>query len=271
MVWALDRIADAATEKLRAHDAALREEDAVYGLDSLSEIALHPLIGAGLAAAGFGVLREQPFPHEWVRKLRAGELTEGAALPVPRDRMRCDLVLTSEPGLTLDDSLIAEKRRRAEAKELAGTLFESLGESHLAPGAVSLAPNHNHEPLARAVQAVVTPEDAFWLEIKLVGQFSYSSGVPGANRTYSSELTRNPLADLKKLAADERICHAGVLLVVFTADEKIARHDLRVLADRALDRDLPVPLTGPIVRGFAVPDRIGNAHCTLCLLPLRKA
>ena len=63
-MWSTDLIADAAADALRARDAALREEDAVYGLDSHSEVALHPLIGAGLGAAGFGALREQPFPHE---------------------------------------------------------------------------------------------------------------------------------------------------------------------------------------------------------------
>ncbi len=270
-MFPLPLIADAAADALRARDADLREEHAVYGLDVLDELAFHPLIAAGLAATGCGVLREQPYPHEWFRKLRPGgpPLRGGASdptliLPIPRDRMRCDLVLTPEPNQKLDDSLQNEKQRRAQAAELQGTLFESLSDSHLAPGSAlptsALPPPTSHIP----------PESAFWIELKLVGQFCNTSGLPGPNRTYTSELTRNPIADLKKLADDDRIHHAGVMLIVFTADEPTARHDLAILAHRCIDRNLPIPLGGPITRSFPIPDRIGNTVCTVCLLGLRK-
>src|SRR5882672_289096 len=106
-MWSVDQIADAIAETLRVRDAALREEHAVYGLDALLETKLHPVIVEGMVAAGFGVLREQPYPHEWFRKLRVQK--DGLALPVPRDRMRCDVVLTPAPGQSLDDSLVNEK------------------------------------------------------------------------------------------------------------------------------------------------------------------
>ncbi len=264
-MWSPSAIADAIAEVLRARDAALREEQAVYGLDAKLETALHPIIAEGLGQHGFGVLREQPYPHEWVRKLRPGTPTlrggspEGLALPIPRDRMRCDLVLTPEPNQTLDDSLHNEKQRRKEAAELEGTLFESLSTSHLAPGAP--LPLHSSS---------IPPESAFWLELKTVGQFCNTSGLPGPNRTYTSELTRNPIADLRKLEDDHRIHHAAVALIVFTADQATARHDLAILAHRCLDKRLPLPLGGPILRTFPIPDRIGNAACTVCLLPLAK-
>lgn len=287
-MWPLDPIADAALDALRARDAALREEHAVYGLDVLDELSFHPLIAAGLAASGVGVLREQPYPHEWFRKLRPGK--SGLDLPILRDRMRCDLVLTPAPNQKLDDSLLNEKRRRADAIELQGTLFESLSQSHLAPGAVvdgfaSVTPPRSDvaEPKASPprhpaslpsstlpLHTSVPPESVFWLELKLVGQFCNTSGLPGPNRTYTSELTRNPIADLKKLADDDRIHHAGVLLIVFTADEQTAKHDLNVLAHRCMDRNLPIPLGGPITRSFPIPDRIGNTVCTICLIGLRK-
>src|SRR5437868_1923692 len=107
-MWPLDPIADAAADALRARAAELREAHAVYGLDARAELDFHPIIAAGLKRSGVGVLREQPYPHEWFRKLRPPKTAregEGLALPIPRDRMRCDLVLTPEPNQTLDDSL----------------------------------------------------------------------------------------------------------------------------------------------------------------------
>jgi hypothetical protein len=264
-VWPLDPIADAAFDALRQRDDELREEHAVYGLDARAELDIHPIIAAGLAHAGsggFGVLREQPYPHEWFRKLRPGK--SGLNLPIPRDRMRCDLVLTPNPGQTLDDALHNERQRRGEAAELEGTLFESLATAHLTPGTPhppTSTPAHLH---------TIPPESAFWLEIKLVGQFTNTSGVPGPNLAYAGEITRNPIADLRKLADDDRIRDAGVLLIVFTADEATARHDLTILAHRLLDMNIPIPLGGPLTRSFPIPDRIGNTLCTVCLLGLRK-
>jgi hypothetical protein len=261
-MWSLDAIADAAADALRARDAALREEHAVYGLDAQQELSFHPLIADGLASAGFGVLREQPFPHEWFRKLRPDAKKPGLALPLPRDRMRCDLVLTPEPGQTLDDSLHTEKQRRVEEAELQGTLFESLSTSHLAPGSSNLKSEISN------LKSRIPPESAFWLELKLCGQYTNTSGIPGPNRTYTSDLTRAPLADLKKLAEDHRIHHAGVLLIVFTENEQIARHDVAILAHRILDRNWPI--SSPILRSFPIPDRIGNTVCTVCLIGMRK-
>ncbi len=271
-VWSTDAIADTVASALQQRDADLRAEQSVYGLDVLPELALHTLIAGGLSLSTqhsalstppWGVLREQPYPHEWFRKLKPD--ATGLSLPLPRDRMRCDIVLTPEPNQTLDDSLLTEKQRRAEAKELEGTLFESLSASHLAPGAA----DPSHLPTSPPSHLLTTPpESAFWLEIKLTGQFTSTSGLPGPNRTYASELTRNPITDLKKLAADHRIHHAGVLIVLFTADERTATHDLAVLAHRVLDKDIPI--ASPAMRHFPIPDRIGNTTCTVCVLALRK-
>jgi hypothetical protein len=262
-MWSPAAIADTIAEVLRARDAALREEQAVYGLDANLETALHPIIAEGLAAHGYGVLREQPYPHEWVRKLKPAKT--GLDLPIPRERMRCDIVLTPEPGQTLDDSLVNEKQRRKEVAELEGTLFESLTASHLAPGAPASELGTRHSALSTC-----PPESAFWLELKSVGQFCNTSGLPGPNRTYTSEITRNPIADLKKLSEDHRIHHAGAALIVFTEGEATAKHDLAILAHRCLDKHIPLPLGGPILRTFPIPDRIGNAACTVCLLALAK-
>ena len=250
-MWSFDLIADSAADALRARDAALREEHAVYGLDAQNELHFHPLIAAGLSAAGFGVLREQPFPHEWHRKLRADKKNTTVALPLPRDRQRCDLVLTPEPDQTLDDSLKTEKQRREDVARHEGSLFALLPTSDL--------------PLPTSA---IPPEAAFYLELKLCGQYTNTSGVPGPNRTYTSDLTRAPLADLKKLAEDHRIMHAGAMLIVFTDGEQVARHDIGVLTHRILDRDWPI--SSPTLRSFPIPDRMGNNTCTICLIGMRK-
>ncbi len=267
-MWSPDDIADALAESLRTHDAALREEQSVYGLDALDELDLHDIIAKGFASTGFGILREQPYPHEWKRKVRAAPAStseisnlKSEILPIPRDRQRCDIVLTPLPNQTLDDSLHNEKQRRAEEAELQGTLFESLSNSPLAPGSIHLKSE---------ISNLTSPESAFWLELKTLGQYTNKAGLPGPNRTYSSDLTRNPLADLAKLTADERIHHAAAAVILFSADEPTARHDINILMNKARTKDLPITLSSPHLRHFPIPDRIGNTLCTVCLIALRK-
>lgn len=249
-MWSCDAIADALIDAIQDRERELRAEHAVYGLDALHEVALHPLLASGLERAGFGVLREQAYPHEWRDK--AAAIASRSGLPEHRDRKRCDLVLTPEPGQRLSDALRNERSHRAETERLRGSLFESIaGES-----ATTRDPS------------VVEPEEALWLEIKLVNQFCVSSGVPGPNTTYTSELTRNPIADLRKLAGDKRICHSAVVVVLCACDEPTARHDLGVLAHRCLDRNLPISL--PTIRATAIQERIGNAVCVVGLLSMRN-
>jgi hypothetical protein len=269
-MWHPDEITDALAAALQHHDAALRQEQSVYGLDALDELDLHAIIAGRLATiTPWGVLREQPYPHEWRRKVRTSSDLKSEvsnlksdALPIPRDRMRCDLVLTPKPHQTLDDSLHNEKQRRAEEAELQGTLFESLSTSHLAPGATG--------PILPPSPLRLPPSEAFWLELKTLGQYTNKSNLPGPNRTYSSELTRNPIADLTKLTADERIHHAAAAVILFSLDEPTARHDLDILMQRARAKDLPITLSSPHIRTFPISDRIGNTMCVVCLIAIRK-
>ncbi|MBY0312799.1 MAG: hypothetical protein K2W85_12080 [Phycisphaerales bacterium] len=249
-MWSIDAIADALIDALQTQESELRAEQAVYGLDALAEVDIHPLLASGLERAGLGVLREHPYPHEWLAKKPSSKSRIG--LPEHRDRQRCDLVLTPSPGQRLNDALHNERSRREEADRLRGSLFESI----------ATPPTTSRDP------ALLDPEDALWLEIKLVNQFCVSSGVPGPNRTYSSELTRNPVADLRKLADDHRIVHAGVAVVLCACDEPTARHDLGVLAHKCLDRNLPIAI--PAFRATPIQDRIGNAVCALGLLTMRS-
>ncbi len=279
-MWSPDDLLDAVAAALARREADLRDEHAVHGLDSWPEVKFHSLLagalGEGRPGQEWGVLREQPYPHEWTRKRRGGKSRRGqdisppidiseyteaeiaaadpvtGELPDPRDRMRCDLVLTPEPGLTLGDPLALVKSTRARKKQAAGTLF----------AAVEAA-----EPPPTPSEGCCPPEDAFWLEVKVVGQFTYSAGIAGPNRSYASELTRGPAADIKKLSSDGRIGHAASLILLFTRDEATAEHDLAQAMHRCLDRELPIG--SPVRRSVPMVDRIGNGVLTACLVPVR--
>lgn len=276
-VWHPDDLLDAFAAALEQREADLRDEHAVHGLDALREVELHAMLAAAFAHSPFGTLREQPYPHEWRRKRRGGskaaiddspspphdpqaeaELVLAAAdpvtgeLPDPRDRMRCDLVLTPARNLKLGDPLALVKSTRARKQQAAGTLF----------AAVEAA-----EPPPAAPVDTCPPEEAFWLEAKVVGQFCYSAGVPGPNASYAAELTRGPAADLRKLSADGRIAHGAALVLLFTRDQSTADHDLAQMLHRCLDRGLP--FASPVRRSIPILDRIGNSLLTLCLIPIR--
>ncbi len=77
------------------------------------------------------------------------------------------------------------------------------------------------------------------------------------------------MTDVAKLAAESGLRHAGALVIVFSADREIARHDLGILHGRCGARDLP--LLSPATRSFAINDRRGNAAATLALFPVLPA
>ncbi|MCE7973783.1 MAG: hypothetical protein DYG92_05555 [Leptolyngbya sp. PLA1] len=227
-MWDPGEVLAAASAGLAAREAEWRAEQAVRGLDSLSELDLHGVLEAGLCGCGWCVLREQPYPGP------------AGSRAFRRERERCDFALLPA-GLTwLRDGPATLRERDARA----GTLFERVP---------------TEEPAGAA-----DPEDAYWLEVKVVGQHAPRQGVPEPNAAYAAELVRAISEDLLKLAKEPRATHAGVLLVMFTEDEATAAHDLDVALHRALDR-------GAAFRGyrrttFPVLDRIGNSCCTTALV-----
>jgi hypothetical protein len=227
-------LVDIAAEALRKRSEELAAEQAVEGLDALSEVQFHPLLAEAFKAVGMGVWPEQPYPGQPGKR------------PKRAERERCDLVLTEDVGAPIGDPVA----RLIELDRAEATLF--------APQAEAMSDERRLTP----------PEEAFWLEVKLVGQFCYSAGIPGANQTYTSELLTVAPSDLPKLARDQRIRHAGLLLIHFTADDEVAKHDLTALMHRCLDRALPVSM--PSIARFSIDDRIGNQRCTLALIPVRS-
>lgn len=107
------------------------------------------------------------------------------------------------------------------------------------------------------------PEAAYWLEIKTVAQFETS----GPFRRYTSELLSPVASDVKKIWNDGVICHGGLLLVLFTADQRTAEHDIAAWHQRCLERGYP--LGTPTVRGLPMTDRIGNAWCQVGVFGVR--
>jgi hypothetical protein len=210
--WSCAALADVLEVGLRRAAEAVEVEQAVRGLDSLRELALHPLLHGALREAGFGVYPEQRYPRDRGKRRRS----EGS---------RCDLVLT--PG----------------GRPLAGEEAQ-LGLFAPAP-AVALG-------------------DALWVEVKVVAQFRELM----PNRAYAQALQHPVWKDVEKLARDPDIAHAVVLLLLFTADEATASHDLDVWAARAGERGLP--LQPREQRSIPIGDRVGHRRCTLALFPLAR-
>lgn len=111
-------------------------------------------------------------------------------------------------------------------------------------------------------------EDALWLEVKVVGQFAVFEGYSRPNPAYSSVLLQEVTRDVRKLSADERIAWGAVLIVLHAKDRETAEHDLGALWKRAVERGLPV--SAPVVRGFAITDRIGNGWCCVGVVRVHR-
>ena len=181
---------------------------------------------------GFDALDElplHPLIHQSLRAAGYGVYAE-ERFPVDRSKRRrssgrrCDITLTPQnQPLATPDS--------------AGTLFDP-------PDAVPLS-------------------DAFWLEVKVVAQFT-EYGEPNAR--YSASLLQPVRKDVAKLAADPEILHAGLLLVMFVADRRISEHDLRAWQARCIDGGYPIG--SPAVRQITITDRIGHGFATIALFPV---
>lgn len=279
LVWSPADLMDSIEQGFLQREESLRQEQAVYGLDAIEETAFHPLIAGALSRASHPVVREAVYPGSRRRSSRApvptmpddpergGATTEPGPAETPavdtagsdpaldRERERCDIVVLPAGFTRIADPISRRRAARTIRREAEGTLFE--------PTATRDSAVIEH---ARAADAC-PPEDAFWLEVKVVGQHAYCSGVPGPNRAYASQLSRGVISDLIKLRADRHLRHAGVLLVLFSEDPTTAEHDLGVLLHRCLDRDLPI--WSAERRSLAILDRIGNRVCTLALIPIR--
>ncbi|MCA9286208.1 MAG: hypothetical protein KDA22_13370 [Phycisphaerales bacterium] len=123
----------------------------------------------------------------------------------------------------------------------------------------------DREPTLFDPSDAVDLEAAYWLEVKTANQFLPE----GPNARYAAEFVRPPRGDVLKLARDPRIRQAGLLLVVFAADQAVAERDLRWWEEQALRRGLPIGAA--YRRSIRLLDRIGNRACVLALHPVARA
>ena len=108
-------------------------------------------------------------------------------------------------------------------------------------------------------QPVTDLEQAYFLEVKTVAQFENG----GPFTRYSAELLGTVTQDVRKLFKDDQIIHGGLLLVLFTADQATAEHDIKAWLDRAWRKKYPVQ--PPAMRGFSITDRVGNGWCQVAV------
>lgn len=234
--WNTAEIHDACVAALHGRAAALDAEQAVRRLDAFDEVALHPVLADGLAERGFVVVREARYPLEEGHDARRAKHS---------DRDRCDLVLLP-PGCTALRDSVRAARALARAE---GTLFFDVV----------------HAEARRAEDA--EPEAAYWLEVKVVAQHHIVDGWLTPNAGYGSLLRAAVRDDLRKLASAPGVRRGALLLIVFAADERTARHD----ADLAADEAGSIPgLDWRRDGGFAILDRLGNRFCRALLLGIRN-
>jgi len=131
----------------------------------------------------------------------------------------------------------------------------------LTPDGRPLAQPDVENTLFEPPDAIALP-DAFWLEIKVVAQFTEE----GPNRRYSAELLAPVRRDVAKLARDEGILHAGVMLMLLVADKEVAENDLQLWHSRCLERGFPTGV--PAVRHTRLTERIGHGCCSIAIFPV---
>ncbi len=214
-------------------DAQLTLEQAVHGLDSLDEVALHPVLASGFDPDLYAVFREVPYPGQ------------PKSLPKESERQRCDLVIAHAGATGIADTI-----HRAKAmQQAAGTLFEPVADT-----------------MTVQDESLVAPEDAFWLEVKVIGQYTVVDGYAGPNRRYASAFG-TCRADIRKLAKAGSINRAGLAIVLFAAEQTVSEHDLTVFMHTCLDRELPVRSLS--IESTPIVDRIGNACCSVGLIEVQ--
>lgn len=114
----------------------------------------------------------------------------------------------------------------------------------------------------------VDPRDALWMEVKCVWQHAICDGVARANPAYATQLVRLTAADVRKLAREDGVSWAAVVVVAFHATAAVAEHDLGVWRARMIEQGWAGG--APIVERFAITDRIGNGVCSVVVAPVRE-
>jgi hypothetical protein len=149
----------------------------------------------------------------------------------------------------------AGRRRRDSEGERCDLVLTPGGRALNDPGA---------EPTLFDPPDAVAPDEAFWLEVKVVCQYSSE----GPNQRYASQLLSTVREDVNKLSRNPGIVHSGLLIILFAEDRFTVRHDLDAWLDHCLQRGLLVG--APSIRTFEITDRLGNRVCAVALYPVGR-
>jgi len=92
MAFSAADIADALAAGLQQAADACDAEQSPFGIDALEEVALHPLLAAGLRTHGFGAALEQRYPaaRAVLKKRSHGERCDLVVTPDGRSLRACD-------------------------------------------------------------------------------------------------------------------------------------------------------------------------------------
>jgi hypothetical protein len=109
---------------------------------------------------------------------------------------------------------------------------------------------------------LVGPEEALWLEVKIASQFREGGARHGG---YGSQWRSAIVEDLRKMEADERIKHAGLVLIVFNESDAVLNKDLELFEDVLAQKEVLAGFRQ--VRSVKIADRIGHQLCTVAVWP----
>lgn len=107
-------------------------------------------------------------------------------------------------------------------------------------------------------------ERACWVEVKRAGMLGPEGPDPG----YAATLQSMAVDDVIRLAADERVRHGMLLLVLFGGNGVDPGRDAERFVLECAGQGLPVG--APVVRRFRIQDRIGHEQAAICVVPVGR-
>lgn len=106
------------------------------------------------------------------------------------------------------------------------------------------------------------PTEALWLEVKVAYQFRELGVRHGG---YGQQWRSAVVEDLRKMEAEEKICEAGLILVVFNESQAILEKDLELFETVLARKEVLAGFRQ--VRSIPILERMGHRVCTIALWP----
>jgi hypothetical protein len=104
--------------------------------------------------------------------------------------------------------------------------------------------------------------DALWLEVKVAYQFREGGA---RHKGYGAQWRQQVVSDLQKMEAEQLICEAGLVLIVFNESADVLAKDLELFEDVLALKEVLAGFRH--VRSVPILDRIGHHLCTAAVWP----